>query len=206
MVTEHSMSKNALIAIARGMDLGIDARKPLTMHQYKAITKWQIQDDLKSVEYIAKTEVKRLAKHVVTLQENLDTNKQSLDSLDRTMASELLEEPGVGPVTLATVLCAYSHKGRIRSPEAFAALAGTTPIPASSGNTKHYRLNKYGDRKLNNALHTITMARIRCDEITKAYVEKRIKQGVGIRDIKRSLKRYIARSLFKQLEALNIRA
>ena len=72
--------------------------------------------------------------------------------------------------------------------------------------TTHYRLNKYGDRKLNNALHTITMARIRCDEVTKAYVEKRMQQGLGIRDSKRSLKRYIARSLFKKLEALNIQA
>lgn len=206
MVTEQSMSKNALIAIVRGMDLGIDARKPLPLRQYKTIAKWHIHDDPTSVAYIAKTEVKRLAQHVVTLQENLDTNTQSLNTLDRTMAPKLLEAPGVGPVTLATVLCAYSHKGRIRSPEAFAAIAGATPIPASSGNTKHYRLNRYGDRKLNNALHTITMARIRCDELTKAYVEKRTEQGLDIRDIKRSLKRYIARSLFKKLEALNIQS
>ena len=127
------------------MNLGIDARKPLTIHQYKTFAKWHIQDNPKSVEYIVKTEVKRLAKQVVALQDDLDTNKQNLDNI----VPELLEEPGVGPVTLATVLCVYSHKGRIRSAEAFASLAGTTPIPASSGNTAHYRLNLYGDRKLN---------------------------------------------------------
>ena len=34
-------------------------------------------------------------------------------------------------------------------------LAGVAPIPANSGQvTTRYRLNRYGDRQLNNALHT----------------------------------------------------
>ena len=54
---------------------------------------------------------------------------------------ELLNLPGVGPVVAGTILLAWSHPGRVRSEAAFAALAGTSPIPASSGNTIRYRLN-----------------------------------------------------------------
>jgi hypothetical protein len=38
-------------------------------------------------------------------------------------------------------------------------LAGVAPIPANSGQvTTRYRLNRYGDRHLNNALHTVARA------------------------------------------------
>ena len=44
----------------------------------------------------------------------------------------------------ATVLCAWSHPGRIHSDAAFAMLAGAAPIPASSGQTVRFRLNRSG--------------------------------------------------------------
>jgi hypothetical protein len=53
------------------------------------------------------------------------------------------------------VLHAWSHPGRIHSEAAFAALAGISPLPASSGNTRRHRLNRGGDRRLNRALCTV---------------------------------------------------
>ena len=50
-------------------------------------------------------------------------------------AAGLPEETGIGPVSAATVLVAWSHPGRVRDEAAFAALADVGPIPASSGNT-----------------------------------------------------------------------
>jgi hypothetical protein len=52
--------------------------------------------------------------------------------------------------TCAICLTAWSHHGRIRSEAAFASPAGVNPIPASSGNTIRHRLNRGGDRALNN--------------------------------------------------------
>jgi len=53
------------------------------------------------------------------------------------------------------VLISYSHQGKARSEAAFAVLAGTSPIPAFSGNTVRDCLNRHGDRQLNHALHAI---------------------------------------------------
>jgi transposase len=86
------------------------------------------------------------------------------------------------------VLCACSHPGRIRSGAAFAILAGSAPIPANSGQvTTHYRLNRYGDRQPNRARHTIALSRIRWDEHTRAYVQRRTAESKTPREIKRSL-------------------
>jgi transposase len=73
-------------------------------------------------------------------------------------APALLDEPGVGPISAARILIAWSHRGRFHSEAAFAMLAGTSPIPASSGQTVRHRLNRGGDRQLNRALHTIALS------------------------------------------------
>jgi transposase len=107
--------------------------------------------------------------------------------------------PGVGPVVAGTILLAWSHPGRVRSEAAFAALAGTSPIPASSGNTIRYRLNRGGDRQLNRVLTTIVLVRMRRDQATRDYLARLRAEGRTTKEIVRILKRYIARQVFRLL-------
>jgi transposase len=65
--------------------------------------------------------------------------------------------------------------------------------------TRH-RLNRSGDRQLNRALHTIVLARLRDDPATRAYAARRRAEGKSVREIRRCLKRAVARQLFKLLE------
>lgn len=83
------------------------------------------------------------------------------------------------------------HTGRVRSEAAFAALAGTYPVPASSGGTTRFRLNRGGDRQLNKAIYTIALIRMNRDPDTKNYVTKRTSQGRTKKEIIRSLKRFV---------------
>ena len=75
------------------------------------------------------------------------------------------------------------------------------PIPASSGNTVRHRINRGGDRRLNCALHMAVVTRMRMDPATRAYVEKRTAEGRTPREIRRCLKRYLARQIYRQLNA-----
>jgi len=82
-------------------------------------------------------------------------------------------------------------------------LGGAAPIPADSGSGRtpvRFRLNRYGDRQLNRTLHTIALARLRYDPATQAYAQRRTAEGKTPREIKRCLKRYIARDLYRLLE------
>jgi hypothetical protein len=49
-------------------------------------------------------------------------------------------------------------------------------------------------------LHTIVLARLRDDPQTRAYTARRVAEGKTPREIRRCLKRFIARQLFKLLE------
>ena len=146
--------------------------------------------------------LRSLARRAHALSEEAAEHEKALRAIVRSWRPDLLEQLGIGPIVAATVLCAWSHPGRIHSEAAFAMLAGVAPIPANSGQiTTRYRLNRYGDRQLNRALHTIVLSRIRYDQATQTYVARRTTEGKATREIKRCLKRYIARDLFRQLES-----
>ena len=136
------------------------------------------------------------------LGEDLKSNATSMTVLVRqSRAAVLLERTGIGPMTAAIALTAWSHPGRVRSEAAFACLAGVNPIPASSGNTSRHRLNRGGDRRLNRALHMATIVRMTHDPETRAYVEKRRAEGRTTKEIRPILKRYLARQIYRTLNA-----
>jgi transposase len=103
------------------------------------------------------------ARRVQALQTEADELGAQLQQLVAAVAPWLLELFSVGPISAAQLLVSWSHAGRFRSEAAFAALAGASPIPASSGQVTRHRLNRGGDRQLNQALHTIVLVRLRDD-------------------------------------------
>lgn len=100
------------------------------------------------------------ARRILALEAEAKGIEARLEELVRVVAPRLLAECGVGVISAAQILCAWSHPGRIRSEAAFATLAGSAPIPASSGKTVRHRLNRGGDRQLNRALHALGSRRV----------------------------------------------
>jgi transposase len=70
-----------------------------------------------------------------------------------------------------------------------------------SGNTVRHRLNRGGDRTLNKALHIIALSRMTFDPTTIDYVQKRQAEGRTIKEIRRCVKRYLARRIYRILNA-----
>jgi transposase len=112
----------------------------------------------------------------------------------------LLAVNGVGPDVAGQLLVsAGQNPHRLRSEAAFAMLCGAAPLPASSGRTHRHRLNRGGDRHANAALYRIVLCRMRWDPRTRAYVQRRTKEGMSKKEIIRCLKRYIAREIYTTL-------
>ena len=189
---------NALTALVRTHDLGIDARRALTGTQIATIASWRRREETLGAATV-RAEATRLAKRITMLEEDLAENREQITHLVEATAPELLDLPGVGAVTAAVILTVWSHPGRIRNEAAFAMIGGICPIPASSGNTTRHRLNRGGDRRLNRALNTIVLTRMRTDPATRAYIERRLSDGKTRREIRRCLKRYISRQIFRAL-------
>ncbi|HYN19280.1 MAG TPA: transposase, partial [Actinomycetes bacterium] len=145
--------------------------------------------------------LRAVARRIQLLNVEIAEHSRAITILVRAWRPDLLSRTGVGPIVAATVLCAWSHAGRCRTDAAFAMLGGAAPIPASSGQTVRVRLNRSGDRQLNQALHLVVLTRLRYDPATRAYAQRRRAEGKTNREIRRCLVRYVARQLYRLLEA-----
>jgi transposase len=133
------------------------------------------------------TVLRDLARRVGHLEAEAAAHEKAIRTIVTAWRADLLELPGVGPINAAVVLTAWSHPGRCRDDAAFAMLAGVAPIPASSGKTVRYRLNRSGDRQLNRALHSIALSRQRYHQPTRDYTDRRRAEGKTDREIRRCL-------------------
>jgi transposase len=113
----------------------------------------------------------------------------------------LLALPGAGVLVTAMLVGEAGDLRRFRSADAFAALAGVAPIPASSGQTQRMRLNRGGNRQLNRALYTIALSQAFHHPAAMAYVARKQAAGKTWREALRSLKRQLVRTVFRLLQA-----
>jgi transposase len=142
----------------------------------------------------------RLGQRATALTEVADDLEAQIAAIVEGMAPGLVAaEFGLGALSAAQILLSWSHAGRIASEQAFAMLSGTAPVPVSSGRTDRHRLNRLGDRQLNRALHVIAVSRIRSHPPTLAYVQRRQAEGKTDREIRRCIKRYLARHFYRTL-------
>lgn len=141
------------------------------------------------------------ARQIMSLNTDIAALYKRLDAQTQTKAPQLRAQRGVGPTVAAVVLIAWSHKGRIRSEAAFAALAGVNPIPIDSGrNQNQHRINRSGDRQLNRALYQATICLAQHDPETKAFIARKHAEGRTTRHARRCLKRTLARRYYRLLE------
>ena len=154
----------------------------------------------------AKYALRSLARRYTQLAEEIKDLNKELERLTAAFAPALTESLGIGPDTAAALLVSVgSNPARLKSEAAFAALCGVSPIPASSGKTNRYRLNRGGDRQANAALYRIVIVRLRYDVRTRTYLQRRTAEGKTKTEVIRCLKRYVAREVFAILHNIGMR-
>jgi transposase len=155
------------------------------------------------VAFATKTALRSLGRRALALQAEMKQIDALLAQLIREHWEDLLSLYGVGVDSAAALLVAAGdNPERLRSEAAWAHLCGVAPIEASSGKVIRLRLNRGGDRQANAALWHIVTTRMSADPRTRAYVERRSKEGLSKKEIIRVLKRYVAREIYHYLPRL----
>jgi transposase len=200
--TARTAAVNTLKALILGSpdDLRGQLRGLSTPRQASRCRSLRVHASQPIAEQVLRAEMRRLATHIGAWDKELRASKDRLRQLVAQVMPVLLEQPGVGPMSAAQLLVSWSHPGRCRSEAAFAALAGVSPLQASSGKITRHRLNRFGDRELNRALHVIVNWRMLHHAETKDYLARRRAGQKTDHEIRRCLKRYAARQLFRIME------
>src|SRR3954452_13516319 len=145
---------------------------------------------------IARDELRRIRE----LTRRIGALELKLPGLVAELAPRLLAERGCGVLTAAKLIGEIAGIGRFGTDGKLARLAGSAPIPASSGRTDRHRLDTGGNRQLNCALHRLAVTKGRLDPDTAAYLARKQADGKSRREALRCLKRHLARRVWHLLQ------
>ena len=164
--------------------------------QRDALFNWLANQHSLSAE-IARDELEDITR----LAESIASLEKRICALVAVAAPALVELPGCGELTAAKIVAETGGIHRFRSEAAFARICGVAPIPASSANSGRLRSKKYGNRKLNAALHIVATTQIRLDCAGRTYYQKRRTAGDKPSKALRALKRRLARVIYQRLQS-----
>lgn len=163
-----------------------------------ALSRCRPQTDDHAPAHTVVSSLKILAATYLQVRERCDDLEARISALVSSIKPYISNMVGSGPLIAAELIVSIGENPeRIPSEAALAQLCGVAPLPASSGRTTRYRLNRGGDRRANSALYRIAVVRMRCDQRTKDYVAKRTAEGLSKKEIIRCLKRAIVREVYR---------
>jgi transposase len=144
-----------------------------------------------------------LARRLVGRIREIDQEARILErEIGSQVASPRLHQiQGAGPIVVAMLVGQTGDVLAVRSAAAFAALSGTAPIPASSGQTNRHRLNRGGNRQLNRALHIIALTQSRSESAGRTYLAGKRDEGKTWSEAMRCLKRQLAGVVYRAMVA-----
>jgi transposase len=146
----------------------------------------------------SKLALRLLACRYQALDDEIAELDAQLEQLTAQASPQLIESFGVGPEAAAALLIAAGdNPGRLHSD--FSMLCGSSPVVASSGKP-FATASTGGNRQANAALYRIVLVRMRYNQPTKDYVDRRTSEGKSKPEIIRCLKRYVAREVYTALK------
>jgi transposase len=115
----------------------------------------------------------------------------------------LRDEPGIGPIAAATLICEVGDPTRFGRESKFARWCGTGAVAPSSGEGDRapvrHRLDFGGNRRINSVLYIASVTQQRDHQPAKAYIERKITEGKTRREARRAHKRHLANRVIRRM-------
>ncbi|MFN2617745.1 MAG: IS110 family transposase [Thermoleophilaceae bacterium] len=140
-----------------------------------------------------------LVRRIAALNREIRALEEELGELVAREAPKLLTLFGCGPISAAWILAEVAGVERFGSEAKLAMAAGVAPIQASSGTVQRHRLNRYGNRRLNRAIHYVALTQGRHSPEGRAYLAKKKAEGKSPKEALRCLKRHLVRRIYRLL-------
>jgi transposase len=116
-------------------------------------------------------------------------------------ATTVTQVHGVGPIMAAYIIGYTGDIARFPSGGHYARYNATAPISASTAANDRHRLNPYGNRQLNHAMHVAAVTQVGHDTPGRVYYRRKLAEGNSRKEALRALKRQVSDAVYRQLVA-----
>jgi transposase len=135
------------------------------------------------------------------LDRNLAVNRKRCAEAVLASGSTLPKVVGISDVLAAKILGHTGDITRFATAGHYASYTGTAPIEASSGDVRRHRLCRAGNRSLNNALHLAARVQVMHPGLGQDRYRRKLAEHKTSREALRSLKRQLAKVVYRELRA-----
>lgn len=129
--------------------------------------------------------------------------ERSIGELLDEHGTSLRDEPGIGPIAAATLLCEVGDPTRFASESKFARWSGTGAIALSSaegdGQPTRHRVDFRGNRTVNSVLYIASITQARDHPDARAYLARKTAEGKTKREARRAHKRHLANRVIRRM-------
>ncbi len=130
------------------------------------------------------------------LQAEIRRLERLLGALLDEHGTTLRDEPGIGPVNAAVLLCETGDPARFATEAKFARWCGTGAVALSSGEPTgepvRHRLDFRGNRTINSVLYVMSITQHRYHPDAQTYITRKRSEGKTTREARRAHKRHLA--------------
>ena len=154
-----------------------------------------------AVEHERKSMARELVADVRRLDRDLTTNRKRCAEAVAASGSTLPQILGISDVLTAKILGHTGDITRFATAGHYASYTGTAPIEASSGDIRRHRLCRSGNRSLNNALHLAARVQAMHPGLGQEHYQRKLAEHKTSREALRSLKRQLAKVVYRSLRA-----
>ena len=126
-----------------------------------------------------------------------------IDELLDRHGTTLRDEPGIGTIAAATLVCDIGDPRRFDRESKFARWCGTGAVALSSGEGKgdpvKHRLDFRGNRRINSVLYIASVTQQRSQPQAVAYLARKTSEGKTRREARRAHKRQLANRIIRRM-------
>ncbi len=138
-----------------------------------------------------------------TARQKIRRLERLIDELLDRHGTTLRDEPGIGTIAAATLICEVGDPRRFNRESNFARWCGTGAVALSSGEgtgdpVKH-RLDFKGNRRINSVLHIASVTQQRTQPQAAAYLARKTSEGKTRREARRAHKRQLANRIIRRM-------
>jgi transposase len=154
-----------------------------------------------AVEHERKGMARALVADVRRLDHDLRINRKRCAEAVTASGSTLPQIFGISDVLAAKILGHTGDITRFATAQHYASYTGTAPVEASSGDIRRHRLCRAGNRSLNNALHLAARVQVMHPGLGQEHYRRKVAEHKSSREALRSLKRQLAKVVYRALRA-----
>lgn len=159
-----------------------------------------------AVDVERKTIARELLADLRRLDKALAANRRRCAAAVEASGTRLTELVGISDVLAAKIIGHTGDVTRFATADRYGSYTGTAPVEASSGDIRRHRLSRGGNRALNNALHLVARTQLNHYEPARRYHARKLAEAKTPDEALRSLKRQLAKVVYRQLQADRQRA